>query len=187
MATSHYNNSTASREAYEPVNQAQFRCNIQMPSLIKPEPLFIEHVVSISGLDGLYPSVGVIEQKFMQSSRSYAGKTDSTYMDLNFAMTLNLNNVHENYIYNSIRRWYSLIHDPATGAESCKKDYKGSALIEQWDRDGSIWRKVAIKVCFPTGQPTGLGDLNIGSGNEAAQISFTLRCDLFTDANKGLY
>lgn len=184
MATSHFSNSKASMGKFEVVNGAQFKCSLLPPFVI--DPIVLEHIEGIDGLDALYPQVGIVEQKFMQSTRSFAGKPDTTAVDLTFTMSMNLNNAHENYVYNTIRRWYNMVFDPSTGAEGLKRDYCGSCTITQYDRDGSIWRIVNVKICFPTGAPSGLGTLNIGSGNEAQTVSFTLRCDLYAEGNKGL-
>ena len=66
---SHYRNSTAATQMYEVVSPALFEVDLTFPTIlsgdnsIQPE-LIIEHVRSVSGLDGLTPSVANVVQKY---------------------------------------------------------------------------------------------------------------------------
>ena len=59
-------------------------------------------------------------------------------------------------------------------------------VIVEYNRDGSIWRKITAINVFPTGQITGMGDRNIGSGNEANELSVTFNADCWDDQTVGL-
>lgn len=186
MGLSHYNNSKAAVNNYEVVNGAQFECTILLPFTDANQPLLIEHIMSIGGLDGINPSIGTVEQRYKQATRSYAGKPDTTSIDLSFTFSLNLSDTHENYIYTTLRKWKNMIFDPATGAEGLKRDYVGSLVIVEYDRDGSIWRKITFKNVFPTGELTGIGDLDYSTGNDAQQLTMNVRADVWNEEVVGL-
>jgi len=186
MGLHHFRNSTASREKYEPVVTSYSDATIILPSQLGQNNLFIEHISKISGLDNLYPTSPVIKQQFYQSTRSYAGLPTETSVELTIDMTQNLNRQHENYIYNTILEWYRMIYDERTAQTSLKIDYCGSLIVQQYDRDGSIWRNIFCEICFPTGQPTGMGDFDTKPNNSAADLQFKLQCDLNTIETKGI-
>ena len=107
-----------------------------------------------------------------------------TFVDLTVNFTLNLNDANENFIYNTMRNWYKLIYDPLTGEMGLKKDYVGSGIIVQYDRAGSIFRKITVKDIFPTGQPDFLDELNYET-NDPAELTMVYRCDNFIEENVG--
>lgn len=189
MALSHFKNSTAAVNKYEVVNPALFEVTILPPTLDgqndNTTQLLLEHVISISGLDGLNPAMGTVVQKYKQADRVYLGVPDTTHLELGMTFSLNLNDANENYIYTSLRKWYNKAFNPATGAYGLKKDYCGSMVIVEYNRDGSIWRKTTAINVIP-GQPTGMNDRNINSGNEANELSMTFIADCWTDNTVGL-
>ena len=129
--------------------------------------------------------MGTVIQKYKQADRVYLGVPDTTHLELGMTFSLNLNDANENYIYTSLRKWYNKAFNPATGAYGLKKDYCGSMVIVEYNRDGSIWRKTTAINVIP-GQPTGMNDRNINSGNEANELSMTFIADCWTDNTVGL-
>ncbi len=190
MALSHFKNSTAAMARYEVVNPALFEVTIfpygeEGQDRYTSSELFLEHVRSISGLDGLNPAMGTVIQKYKQAERVYLGVPEQTHLELTITFSLNLGKEHENYIYNALKRWYARAYNPATGEYGLKMDYYGTMVIVEYDRDGSIWRKITCKDVVP-GQPTGMNDRNYDSGNEANEISMTFQCDLWDEEVVGL-
>ena len=66
---SHYRSSGAAVGLYEVVSPALFEVDITFPKHFRGntginETLLLEHVRSISGLDGLTPTVGTVVQKY---------------------------------------------------------------------------------------------------------------------------
>lgn len=191
---SHYQNSTAATSMYEVVSPAMFEVYITFPSLIKNSPgmdtnLMFEHVRSISGLDGLTPNVGTVVQKFKFAERHYAAAgPDKTSLELSITYTLNLNNSHQNYIYNMLRSWYNLIYNPQTGQMLTKQQYaKGSRLeIVEHDRNGAIWRKITCFDFFPSTPPTGLNEDNYDSVGDAKTVTITFMVDDWVEQTIGL-
>jgi hypothetical protein len=193
MSLSHFKNSIPSVNQYEVVNPSLFEVTILPPNyedgvtkIDGETTLLLEHVRSISGLDGLNPSIGVATQKFKQAERHYAGGPDSTHLELGITFSLNLNNYNENYIYTTLRKWNNLIYNPATGGMGLKAGYTGQMIIVEYNRDGSIWRKITCSQVFPTGQMTGLGDKSYDDPNAASELSITFMCDVWDEETVGL-
>ena len=186
MALPHYSNSIASTQHYEPVYKALFEVTIFPPAAINfDQALLLQHVKSIGGLDGLNPAVTTTEQKFKQATRSYAGFPEKTTLDLAMVFTMNLNHSNENYIYTALRRWCNIIWNPLNGASGMKKDYVGSMIIVQFNRDGSIYRKIICKDAFPMGQLQ-VGDTLDYSDSEAAEAQLSFRCDYWDEQIVGI-
>lgn len=190
MALSHYRNSHAAVNKWEVVNPSLFEVTILPPPGMEigdnTTTLLLEHVRSIGGLDGLTHSIGTAVQKFKYAERHYAGGPDSTHLELNMTFSLNLNESNENYIYTTLREWYDMVWNPATGAMGLKKDYCGKLIIVEYNRDGSIWRKITCSDCFPTGQPTGMGDRSYDDPNGANELSVQFICDVWNEEVVGL-
>lgn len=191
MALSHFRNSHAAVNKWEVVNPAFFEVTLIPPTLDGQQDelttqLLLEHIISLDGLDGINPSVGTVVQKFKQADRVYNGTPETTHLELNMTFSLNLNDANENYIYTTLRKWKDKGFNPATGAYGLKKDYCGSMVIVEYNRDGSIWRKITCINVFPINQITGMGTRNIGSGNEANELSITFVADCWDDNTVGL-
>lgn len=191
MSLSHFKNSHAAVNKWEVVNPALFEVTLLPPNTDDGDTslttqLLLEHVISIGGLDGLNPNVGTVTQKYKQADRVYAGVPESTHLELNMTFSLNLNDANENYIYTTLKKWYNKAFNPGNGAYGLKKDYCGSMVIVEYNRDGSIWRKTTCINVFPTGQPTGMGDRNYNNGNDANELSITFNADTWDDNTVGL-
>lgn len=183
MSLPHYTQSKASISKYEPIYPNLFEVTLFTP-LGDSTELILQHVKSIGGLNGINPEVAAINQKYKFADRSYAGMPSQTFVDLTLNFTLNLNEENQNYIYNTMRNWYKLIYDPFTAEMGLKKDYTGSMIIVQYNRTGSIFRKITFKDVFPTGNPTFLDELNYET-QEAAELSMVYRCDHWVEENVG--
>ena len=191
---SHYRNSEAAKGMYEVVSPALFEVYLTFPDKLKQlngsnQELMFQHVRSISGLDGLTPTVSNVVQKYKFAERHYAAAgPDKTSLELTITYTLNINNAHENYIYNMLRKWYDLIYNPQNGQSLVKKDYAGGSLmtIYEHDRDGAIWRKVTCLDFFPSTPPTGLNEDNYDSTGEAKTVSITFMVDDWIEETVGM-
>ena len=191
---SHYRNSSAATNMWEVVSPALFEVDIIFPnalrsdSTIKPYLMF-EHVRSISGLDGLTPTVSNVVQKYKFAERHYAAAgPDKTSLELQITYTLNLNDAHQNYIYNMLRKWYNLIYNPQNGQMLTKKQYAdGSRLfITEHDRSGDVWRKITCFNFFPSTPPTGLNEDSYDSVGDAKTVSITFMVDDWVEQTVGM-
>ena len=189
MALSHFKNSTAAVKQYEVVNPSLFEVTVTPPSDIKTidSSLFLEHVRSVDGLDGLNPPVGTVTQKFKFAERIYAGGPESTHLELTINFSLNLDESSENYIYTSLRKWCNKVYNPMTGAMDVKQSYASDAkvIILQYNRDGSVWRRITLLDVFP-GQITGMGSLSYEDVNAAQELALPLICDHWKEEVIGL-
>jgi hypothetical protein len=190
---SHYKNSKAASSLYEVVSPALFEVDFTFPNLIKNDgidtELMFQHVRSISGLDGVNPTVGNVVQKFKFAERHYASAgPDKTSLELTITYTLNLNDTHENYIYNMLRKWYNLIYNPQNGQMLTKKQYADGSMmrIYEHDRNGAIWRKITCYDFFPSTPPTGLNDDNYDSVGDAKTVSITFIVDDWVEQTVGM-
>lgn len=191
---SHYRNSTAAIGNYEVVSPALFEVYLKFPNIIDGDEdikkdLLVEHVRSISGLDGLTPNVGNVVQKYKFAERHYAAAgPERTSLELTLTYTLNLNDSHQNYVYNMLRKWYNLVYNPQNGRMLTKANYaKGSCMhIMEHDRDGAIWRKITCFDFFPSTPPTGLNEDNYDSTGDAKTVSITFIVDDWTEELVGM-
>ena len=192
---SHYRNSEAARGMYEVVSPALFEVYLTFPAILNGnksinQDLMIEHVRSISGLDGVTPNVGTVVQKYKFAERHYAAAgPDKTSLELSITYTLNINDAKENYIYNMLRKWYDLIYNPQNGQTLTKQQYAaGSGMtIYEHDRDGSIWREIHCFNIFPSTPPTGLNENNYDSVGDAKTVSITFVVDDWAEEANGMY
>ena len=183
MSLPHYTQSRTSNNKWEPISPSLFELTLFTPNG-DDTALLLDHVRSIGGLDLLNPAIEAIGQKSKFADRSFAGMPTQTYTDLTVLFSLNLNDANENFIYNSMRNWYKLQYDPATGEMGLKKDYTGSGIIVLYNRAGQIFRKVTVKDIFPTGNPAFMDELNYDT-NEPAELTMVFRCDNWVDENVG--
>ena len=198
---SHYQNSTAATQMWEVVSPALFEVWFRFPEIMnqytkhdfvgKKESVtyLFEHVRSISGLDGLTPTVGNVVQKFKFAERHYAAAgPDKTSLELTITFTLNLNEFHQNYIYNMLRAWYNLIYNPQNGRMLTKKQYAEKSYMDiyEFDRDGAIWRHVKCFNFFPSTPPTGLNEDNYDSISDAKTVSMTFIVDDWAEEINGM-
>ena len=185
---SHYRNSLAATGMWEVVSPAMFEVDIfRFPSIIEGNEgkrhgrgILLEHVRSISGLDGVTPTIGNIVQKYKYAERHYAAAgPDKTSLEITITFTLNLDDNHENYVYNLLRRWYNLIYNPQNGQTLTKRDYAGGSIMDiyEHDRDGSVWRHIRCYDFFPSTPPTGLNEDNYDSMGDAKTLSITFIVD----------
>ena len=190
---SHYRNSDAATQMWEVVSPALFEVYLKFPTRLDRlngrQELMFQHVRSVSGLDGLTPTVGNVVQKYKYAERHYAAAgPDKTSLELTITYTLNINDAHENYIYNMLRKWYDLVYNPQNGQTLVKRDYAGGSVMTIYEhgRDGAIWRKITCSDCFPTGQMTGMGDRSYDDPNAANELSMTFMVDLWDEQTVGL-
>ena len=189
MPLPHYKNFTAGVKNWEPVVPSQFEAYFIMPDGhpdkgSSNEAFLLQHIKSVSGLDGINPSMSPITQKGKFVTRSYASYPSETAIDLSMTFTMNLNDANENYIYNILQRWYRMTFDISTGTAGLKRDYCGELIIVEFNRDGSIWRKITCHSVFPE------NDLTIGSdhayeSHDPQELSITFRCDWYEEEKIG--
>jgi len=137
---SHFRNSRASQELYEPIYLNLFTIQIQLPDGVGSTPentnLMLENVQTIGGLKShKFPS-SPVAQYYKWAARRFAGaKPSETTMDLTIDFELNVDRTPSNYVLKTLRKWSDLVYDPLTGRTGLKADYVAPwMLITMYDR-----------------------------------------------------
>jgi uncharacterized protein YecE (DUF72 family) len=137
---SHFRNSRASQELYEPVYLNLFTVQFQLPASMGVTPeetnLLLENVQTIGGLKShKFPS-NLVSQQYKWATRRFAGaKPTETTMDLSLTFEVNVDRTPSMYILKLLRRWCDLVYDPLTGRTGIKADYVAPwMLITMYDR-----------------------------------------------------
>jgi hypothetical protein len=179
--TPHYRNSRASMNKYEPLYNSQFEIIITPPPSVSNWTLTMENVTKISGLD-IHKMPAVVEQKFKSATRSFTGgAADSTTIDITLDFEVNVDDTNSAYVYKALRQWCDLAYDPLTGKMGVKKNYAGGpCIINQFTKEGDIYRQITIPMLFPTTPITSM-ELEFVS-NDIYKISgFGFRCDYWDE------
>ena len=179
----HYREDQTSKKnrQFEPVQANLFEVTILAPDAVTGDTdLLLQHVNSISGLEGIHREVAAIEQKYKFATRSYAGVPDGTALDVTVNFSLNLNDSNQAYVYKTLRDWYRAQYNPETGEMGLKKDYRGTIVIVQFNRKGDIYRKVTLEDCFITSGLGFTGTLDYGTA-DAQTLEVSWRSDVFAE------
>ena len=182
MALPHYSEDQTSKKGrnFEPVQANLFEVTILPPAGVGGQDLFLQHINSISGLDGLYKGVDAVTQKYKFASRSYAGMIGETTVDVTVNFSLNLNDANQAYLYKSLRQWYRSQYNPETGEMGLKKNYVGTIVIVQFNREGDIYRKVTLDDCFITSGIGFTSELSYESADPAT-LEIGWRSDVWSE------
>jgi hypothetical protein len=150
MALPHYSEDQTQKKGknFEPVQANLFEVTILPPDGVAGQELLLQHVKTVSGLGALHKEISPITQKYKQASRSFAGTIDDTFIDVTIEFSLNLNDSNQAYLYKTLRQWYRAQYNPETGEMGLKKNYVGTVVIVQFNREGDIFRKVTLDDCF---------------------------------------
>lgn len=152
----HYTSSKASVNKFEPVFLNQFEVSITPPNGITAPAgnpgsanILLEQVTRISGLQ-VDQNPGEITQQYKFAKRYYSGAAPQrTGLDVEIEFEVNLNEDKSMYAFKTLRQWSDLIYNPLTGAMGLKTNYTGNILINVFNKQGDIFRKINLKDCFP--------------------------------------
>lgn len=189
MALPHIQNSQAGVNLYDPVHSNLYEVCFTLPDALKQqfgddETVLTEHVLSISGLETLDKTPGVVEQKFMGTTRSaVAPKLDSTAHDITVKFSLNLRNGVDNYIWKVFKAWSKLMYDLETGSEVLKKDYCCDWLkVSIGNRVGDVYREIMYHDVMLVDGLSSWSELNYDT-NDPLELEVKFRSDWATEVN----
>jgi hypothetical protein len=137
---SHFRNSRAAQELFEPVYLNLFTVQIELPSGVGSIPentnLLLENVQKIGGLISHKFPTTLISQYYKWAVRRFAGaKPENTFMDLTLDFEVNIDKTQSAYVLKTLRKWCDLVYDPLTGRTGIKADYTAPwMLITMYDR-----------------------------------------------------
>jgi hypothetical protein len=186
---SHFKNSRAATELFEPVYQNLFTVQISMPvgvgSTEENTNLLLENVISIGGLQSNSFPDSPAAQKYKWAARRFAGAAPATTtMDLALDFEVNLDSANSSaYVLKTLRKWNDLVYDPLTGRTGIKTDYVAPwMLITMYDRAAKpFWQWKCYNV-FPMSAIAG-PELNYQEGTELYRITgYTIACDQWDES-----
>lgn len=177
---SHFLNSKAATKYYEPFYQNLFEVTIMPPSTVSGGEMLIEHVNKIGGLEQDKGSE-IVEQSYKWAKRSYANGTPTgTTVDLTLDFSLNLNDANELYVYKTLRDWWRIVWNPLTGQQGLKKDYVGTIIVTNFNRNGDIFWSRTFHSCIPSGNMPAF-DLAYDAGEKLEITGLAWRSDWWTE------
>jgi hypothetical protein len=157
---SHFRNSRAAQELFEPVYLNLFTVQIQLPegvgSTAENTNLLLENVQKIGGLISHKFPTTLASQYYKWAVRRYAGpKPENTFMDLVFTFEVNVDKTQSPYVLKTLRKWCDLVYDPLTGRTGVKADYVAPwMLITMYDRAARpFWQWRCLSVYPMTALP----------------------------------
>ena len=182
MALPHYSEDQTQKKGrnFEPVQGNLFEVTLLPPAGVTGAEMLLQQVNSISGLDGMSVELAAVEQKYKFAQRSFAGMPGSTALDVTINFSLNLNDSNQAYIYKTLRQWYRAAYNPETGEMGLKKNYVGTIVIVQFNREGDIFRKVTLDDCFII-SGMGFTDALDYSSAEPATMEVVWKCDTYSE------
>lgn len=152
----HYTSSKASINKFEPVYLNQFEVSITPPTAVVPPQgnpgngnILLEHVTRVSGLQ-VDQNPQEITQQYKFAKRYYSGAAPTrTGLDVDIEFEVNLDDNNSMYVFKVLRQWSDLIYNPLTGAMGLKTNYTGNILINVFNKEGDVYRRINLRDCFP--------------------------------------
>lgn len=183
---SHFRNSRAAQELYEPVYQNLFTVQLQLPAGVgvgeQETNLMLEGITNISGLQSHSFPTGTASQFFKWAERRFAGaKPEKTTMDVAIDFEVNVDRTPSAYTVKTLRKWCDLVYDPLTGRTGLKADYVAPwALITLYNRASQPFWQWKLYYVFPI---TGIPEVPLDYNNEDVfkVTGFTLAADYWDE------
>ena len=183
---SHFRNTRASQELFEPVYNNLFTVQIQLPegvgSTSESTNLLLEGIRNVGGLQSHSFPTNLAEQKYKWASRRFAGaKPEKTTMDVTMDFEVNVNKTPSAYTVKTLRKWCDLVYDPLTGRTGLKADYVADwALITLYDRGARPFWQWKLYYPFPM---SAIPEVPLDYDNEDVfkVTGFTLACDFWDE------
>ena len=157
---SHFRNSRAAQELFEPVYPNLFTVQIELPQGVGSTPentnLMLENVMKIGGLQSHTIPTTPVVQTYKWAQRRFVGaKPERTTMDVTLDFEVNLDKTPSAYVLKTLRKWCDLAYDPLTGRTGMKVDYVAPwALITAYNRAAQPFWQWKLYYVFPITQIT---------------------------------
>lgn len=177
----HYKNSRTSTSKDEPLYLTKFIATFVLPEALRQKygaEILTEQIKRIGGLstDKLPEPV---EQAYRFHKRRFIGSVVETNVDIETEFEVNQDENNALYPYNIMRDWSRLGYDPNNGFQGIKRDYCGSATIEQHDKAGNVLRQYYFPIFFPITPPN---QMDLEYQNEALySLSMTFAGENYSD------
>lgn len=180
----HYSQDKTQRNSknFEAVTGNFYEVSFIPPNGVSDYGIMPIHAKKIGGLN-LHKDLGTITQNFKSATRSFAGIPDETHLDVSIGFTLNLNDSNQAYVYKKLLEWSKKIHDQQTGKMGLKKNYVGTILISEHNREQDIYRQITLIDCFPHAG-LNMNEELAWDNKDAVEMEVTFRCDDFKEVLK---
>lgn len=190
MSLPHIKNSKAGINRQEPLFKQLFEVYFSIPEPLVAEigaedvNVLTEQVKSVSGLDTLTKSPGMVEQTYMGATRSYLGAgLDSTAHDISITIQLNLRKATDNYIFKLFKKWNKLGYNMETGERSLKDEYVADFLrVVQFNKRGDIYRDITYHDIMLM-EVTGMDGGEYGNATDIYELNIKFRSDWADDVD----
>ena len=142
---SHYKNSQASINNWEPVFLNQFDVVITPPAAMTATGYFtdllVEQVKSVRGLPEITPT-GTVEQRYLWATRTFSKPVpEDVTAELEMEFEVNLNSRNSMYAYEVLREWADLIFNYKRGHNGVKRDYVGNITVIVHNKVRRVFRQ----------------------------------------------
>lgn len=187
---SHFRNSRAAMEMYEPLYKNIFTIQFVLPAGVGSDTentnLVLENVTKISGLDShRYPDASATQSYKYAQRRFIGAKPEKTTMDVAIDFEVNLQPKGGNtsaYVVKTLRKWCDLAFDPQTGRTGLKADYTAPwMLITAYNRAAQPYWQWKCYNVFPMTPITPM-ELDYNSTDLYKVEGFTLAVDYFDES-----
>ena len=184
---SHFRNSRASTQLWEPVYLNLFTVQMQLPAALgaseESTNLLLEGIMKIDGLvSDSFPS-SPVAQYYKWAARRFAGaKPAQTTMDVTFDFEINVNDAHSIYSLKLLRQLNDLVYDPLTGRTGIKAAYAIPwTVITLYDRSANpLWEWKLLNAIPGSAIPA--PPLSYQSEDIYRITGYTLLCDNWTES-----
>lgn len=151
----HFSNSRVNTSNDDPVFLSLFMAQFVLPPPLRAKygtKLLVEQMTKISGFD-VDKMPDTVEQTYRNSKRRFAGAVIDTNIDFDTTFEVNVDEQGVMYPLNVIKDWCALIWNNNNAAQSLKRDYVGSIVIQIHNKAGQVIRKLEAKSVWPTTAP----------------------------------
>lgn len=190
MSLPHITNSQAGRNKWDPVYKAMFEVYFTIPEALRPqfgrdEQLITEHITKITFTGVDKGAEAGVTQKFMGTDRSYLNaKLDTTAVEIEVTLTLNLREGLDAYIYKLFKAWNKLGYDISTGSTTLKKDYCADWLkVSLANRANDVIREIVFKDVIMSGGVGGWEEADYSDGAAIVELTVKFKSDWWTDVS----
>lgn len=182
----HIKNVKVARERWDPMHSSMFLISFVVPAMMKGEfnedelQILSQQVISVSGLDNLQKPLTTFQQKYLGVTKTYVVPyLDNTSVDFSITFNLNIRDYSDAYVVKLFKQWMNIIYSMSTGVYSLNAQHTADMTILEANRDGTVWRQLILKDCFPT-NITGLDSLDY-SVSDPRQLTVSFHSDYWDE------
>lgn len=170
---------------WEPVYTSLHEIEFILPSALRAQGrdpvLFMECARNIDL--PLTPDIPTASQRFKYSTRVYLTLPEQTHLeDMSITFYVNEDLQNRITIWNSLKAWYDLVWDSATGFTHFKRELAGIIRVHNHNKKGDVIRRVT----FVNAMLKGVGQWSLSWDDPGAllELECNFACDYWEDVYK---